>query len=113
MEKAKKKKGAGADTGITIDGKDYPFRPTMGAMLRFKRETGREVPAAAMTPSDTAVWLWCCVASASAADGIPFGLTLMDFCDRLTPEQLAGWAEAVSSQATAQEAQGAGGNPSE
>ena len=102
-----------ANAGITIDGKDYPFRPTMGAMLRFKRETGREVPAAGMTPSETAVWLWCCVASASAADGIPFGLTLMDFCDRITPAQLAEWAEAVSSQGTAQEAQGEGANPSE
>ena len=30
-------------TIVTIDGQEYPCRPTMGAMLRFKRETGKEV----------------------------------------------------------------------
>ena len=28
---------------VTINGKVYPCRPTMGAMLRFKKETGKEV----------------------------------------------------------------------
>lgn len=28
---------------IKIDGKEYPCRQTMGAMLRFKQETGKEV----------------------------------------------------------------------
>ena len=28
---------------VTINGTAYPCRPTMGAMLRFKKETGKEV----------------------------------------------------------------------
>jgi hypothetical protein len=28
---------------VTINGEAFPCRPTMGAMLRFKRETGKEV----------------------------------------------------------------------
>ena len=28
---------------VKINGKSYPCRPTMGAMLRFKKETGKEV----------------------------------------------------------------------
>ena len=32
-----------AKVEVTINGKAYPCRPTMGAMLRFKKETGKEV----------------------------------------------------------------------
>ena len=28
---------------ISIDGKEYPCRPTMGAMLRFKEQTGKDI----------------------------------------------------------------------
>lgn len=59
----------------------------MGAMLRFKRQTGRDV--SEMSPTDTAdiiTFLWCCVVSSCNADGVEFGLSLEDFADGLDAE---------------------------
>ena len=85
---------------ITVNGKAYPCRPTMGAMLRFKRETGKEVtelePSAL---SDLCTYLWCCVVSACKHDGIEFTLPLMDFADCISQEEMAAWADAVSEKA--------------
>lgn len=72
---------------IKVNGKEYPCRILMGAMLRFKRQTGRDV--SEMSPTDTAdliTFLWCCVASSCNADGVEFGLSLEDFADGLDAE---------------------------
>lgn len=69
---------------IEINGNQYPCRVTMGAMLRFKRETGKDVTQ--MNTSDVAelvTLLWCCIVSASKADGVEFGMELLDFADRI------------------------------
>lgn len=77
-------------TKIEVNGASYPCRMTMGAMLRFKRETGKEVSELDTNSlSDLAVLLWCCVASASSADKMDFNLSLMDFCDNLSEEDMA------------------------
>lgn len=71
---------------ITIKGVEYPCRVTMGAMLRFKRETGKDV--SAMSPgdvSDMVTFMWCCVKSASTADGAEMALGLDEFADALEP----------------------------
>ena len=74
---------------ITINGKEYPCRVTMGAMLRFKGETGRDVSQLNATEvADLVTLLWCCIASASKAEGVEFGLELMDFADMLAPDTL-------------------------
>ena len=79
-------------TKIEINGKPYPCRVTMGALLRFKRETGRDVGQISQDDvSDLVILLWCCIASASKADGVEFGMSLMDFADRLDPEALTGF----------------------
>lgn len=80
---------------ITIDGKAYPCRQTMGAMLRFKQETGKEVTEMQDSFSDLCVFLWCCVVSACKRDDIPFTLSLMEFADSLSPEEMAGWADSL------------------
>lgn len=81
---------------ITINGVAYPCRPTMGAMLRFKRETGKEVTEIDATSlSDLCAYLYCCVASAASADGIAFDLSFMDFADKLNPEEMNAWVEAM------------------
>lgn len=88
-----------AKVEITINGVAYPCRQTMGAMLRFKQETGKE--ATEINPgsfSDLCTYLWCCVKSASKADGIDFNLSLMDFADNVTPEEATEWAEANKEQ---------------
>lgn len=79
---------------ITIDGVAYPCRPTMGAMLRFKRETGKELTEMDSTcVSELCTFLYCCVASASAAEGREFNLSLLEFADRIDPAQLIAWSQ--------------------
>jgi len=71
---------------IEIDGKTYPCRVTMGALLRFKNETGKDVSELSETDvADLLTLLWCCTASACAADHVSFGMGLMDFADALEP----------------------------
>ena len=87
---------------ITINGEAYPCRPTMGAMLRFKKETGREVteidPASL---SDLCTYLWCCIVSACAAEKKEFGLSLMEFADSLTSGEMDGWTQSITEDAEA------------
>lgn len=96
---------------ITVNGTDYPCRPTMGAMLRFKRETGREateIDTASL--SDVCTYLWCCTASASRADRLDFPYTLDDFADALPADAVVRWAEQVAAgQQGAGQAAGASG----
>mgnify|MGYP001237742378 CR=1 FL=1 len=86
---------------IVINGKAYPCRQTMGAMLRFKQETGKEVTDIDGGLSDMCTFLWCCVVSACKADGVEFGMSLLDFADSLTPEEMEDWSKSVSEEAEA------------
>lgn len=81
---------------IEIEGKKYPCRQTMGAMLRFKQETGKDVSEIGNGFSDLCAYLYCCVASACKHDGIAFEYSLMDFADSLTPQDLEQWTDAIS-----------------
>lgn len=86
---------------VTVNGVSYPCRPTMGAMLRFKKETGKEITEIKGDSfSDQCVYLYCCVASASAADGIEFRMSLMEFADALEPETMNAWAEQMQAPET-------------
>lgn len=85
-----------AEIKVSVNGKAYPCRQTMGAALRFKRETGREVTDIdSGSLSDMCTYLWCCVVSASKHDGLDFGLSLLDFADSIAPGDILAWAEAV------------------
>ncbi|WP_290100537.1 hypothetical protein [uncultured Muribaculum sp.] len=85
---------------ININGTAYPCSPTMGAMLRFKQETGREITEIDPTSfSDLCTYLWCCVVSAAKREGKPFDLSLMEFADSLTPEDMTEWNEAITAEA--------------
>lgn len=81
---------------IRIDGKEYPCRQTMGAMLRFKQETGKEVTEIGGNLSDICAYLFCCVASACKKDNVSFDMSLMDFADSITPDDLNQWTEVVN-----------------
>ena len=77
---------------ISINGKEYPCRITMGAMMRFKNETGKDVSKMDTTDvTEQVTLLWCCIVSASKADGVEFGIGLMDFADMLDSETLTGF----------------------
>ena len=84
---------------VIVNGKAFPCRTTMGAMLRFKRETGKEVvDITDWAFTDLCTFLWCCVASASKADGKKFDLSLMDFADNITPDELEAWAQSIKAE---------------
>lgn len=91
---------------IYINGEAYPCIPTMGAMLRFKEETGREVSELnAASLSDICTYLYCCVVSACKREGKPFDLSLMDFADSISPEDMQRWNEGLSEGVKADEEQ--------
>ena len=72
----------------------------MGAMLRFKRETGKEInDLNGNSFTEVCTYLYCCVASASAADGIAFDYSLMDFADAISPADLEAWSAALQAPA--------------
>ena len=81
---------------IEIDGVTYPGYPTMGAMVRFKRETGREVSDMKTTDlSDLCAYIWSCVASACHREGIKFGMDFMTFADAVSPDAVSAWVEST------------------
>lgn len=76
----------------------------MGAMLRFKKETGKEITD--IDPSnftDLCTFLWCCVVSASKREGIEFNMSLLDFADNLNPEDMEAWTEVVTKEQSSDE----------
>ena len=85
-----------AEVKVIINGTSYPCRQTMGAMLRFNRETGKEVTDLKTDSiTDLVTYLWCCITSACKHDGIDFDMTLMDFADCISDEDMAKWASTV------------------
>ena len=74
---------------IQINGQDYPCRVTMGAMVRFKRESGKDVSELRQDDvSDLVLFLWCCVKSACNADNVDFAYSFEGFADALTPQDM-------------------------
>lgn len=93
---------------IEIEGKKYPCRQTMGAMLRFKQETGKDVSQISNDFSDLCAYLYCCVVSACKHDNIAFDYSLLDFADSLTPKDLEQWTDAISETNGGEDAAGEG-----
>ncbi len=85
---------------VVINGKAYPCRQTMGAMLRFKKETGKEVTDIVDSPTDMLAFLYSCTQSACAHDGVEFDMDLMAFADSITPDDLNQWTNAVNGATT-------------
>ena len=80
---------------IQINGVEYPCEMTMGAPLRFKRETGKDWSLVSDT-SDVVTLLWCCVVSACNAHKIEFSMSLLDFADQLPLETLEVFASSLN-----------------
>ena len=82
---------------IEVGGKVYPCRLTMGAMLLFKQNTGKDVSQIDLNNVEEALWLmWCCVVSQCRAEGIEFEIDFQLFCDLLSPEDVARWNQAIA-----------------
>lgn len=82
---------------ITINGQEYPCEMTMGALVRFKKETGYDVAKAADT-ADMITLLWCCIVSACAAQHKEFPLSLMEFADSCSLDALGQFNDSISKQ---------------
>lgn len=92
---------------IVINGKAYPCSPSMGAMLRFKKETGKEINELDPTSfTELCTYLWCCTRSACNREKISFEFDLMDFADSISPEQMNGWAASIMTEAGPDEGDG-------
>lgn len=90
-----------ANVIVSINGKAYPCRSTMGAMLRFKQETGKDFTAIDLHAiSDICTYFWCCVVSACKADGVDFDMTLMDFADVMTESDMNAWSKTVNGESS-------------
>lgn len=82
---------------ILISGKEYPCRLTMGAMVRFKNESGKDVSQLTQNDiSELILFLYCCAQSACAADGIPFEMSFELFADKLEPSDLNAFYTSMS-----------------
>lgn len=82
---------------FTIKQKEYPCRQTMGAFLRFKTESGKDVAEMAeWSINDFCLFLWCSIVSACNADGVEFGISFMDFADAISPADLTKWIEEMA-----------------
>ena len=97
---SKGKQGAGAGSAlrkITIGGKSYPCRVTMGAMLRFKRDTGKDVAKQdGENIEELMIFLHSCMASACKVDGVEFDMTMEDMADQMTPDDINEFYGAMS-----------------
>lgn len=98
---------------ISINGAEYPCSPTMGAMLRFKEQTGKEINEIEGSFSELCVYLWCCLKSASAREGISFNFSLMEFADSVMPDDIAQWSKSLQELAGEAKSEEAGDEDSE
>lgn len=74
---------------ISVGGKEYPCRVTMGAMVRFKNEAGKDVSAMEKTDiSELVLFIYCCVRSACNADKVPFDIDFETFADLMEPDSV-------------------------
>lgn len=82
---------------VTLRGKTYPCYVTMGALRRFRRATGH----AATTidtddPDESVTFMYCCVASACAAEGVEFDIDADLFADLLRPADIGTFYAAMT-----------------
>lgn len=65
---------------ITIKGKEYPIKPTMWALLQFKRERGLHVSELKATDiEDMLYYTWLCVKGACMQANLPFDISFEDY----------------------------------
>lgn len=86
---------------ITINGTEYPCRQTMGAFLRYKRETGKEATEIKGELSEVLTFLYCCIKSACSAESKEFKYTLTEFADSVTMDDIDRWTAAMNAEAEA------------
>lgn len=82
---------------ITVGGKEVPCRLTMGAMLQFKRTTGRDISQMENGDlEDLLMLMWCCICCACRADGYEYDVDFEQFACLITPEDVTAWNRQIT-----------------
>lgn len=82
---------------IEVGGKAYPCHLTMGAMLLFKQNTGKDFgQQTELGLEDMLTLMWCCLVSTCRGDHVDFGYSFEEFCDLVTPENVNRWNLAIA-----------------
>ena len=81
---------------IKVGEQTLPCYPTMGAMVRYKDMTGKEVTAIGTAISELCTYLYCCVAAACSREKIEFDMEFLPFADSIDVEDLNSWALSVN-----------------
>lgn len=84
MEKQQKQDTAKRQIEIEINGKKYPYIETMGAMLGFKQETGKDMPEGL---EETLKYMYHVVKSVCRRENKTFDLSFDDFADGLDADE--------------------------
>lgn len=85
---------------IVLYGKTYPMRITMGAMLRFKNMTGKDVSEIGDRVDLLITFMYCCCVSACNADHVPLELSLDDFADGFGMDMMNRFVEGMAAGPT-------------
>lgn len=84
---------------IKLGDKEYPCRVTMGAMVRFKNETGKDVSRLEKGDiSELMQFVYCCVKSACNADKVAFTYDFETFADLLEPDTMNSFYASMDSE---------------
>lgn len=85
---------------IRIGDQEYPAYQTMGAMLAFKQETGKEVTEIPATDiSGMMAYLFCVVRSACKREKVEFPFTdTQALGDGITLEDFKAWADSLNGE---------------
>lgn len=83
---------------VIIYAKDYPSRVTMGAMIDFKRETGKDVTEIGTDIEQLTMFMYCCVRSACRADKVDFTLTFEEFADGINLEDFTAFQNGMATE---------------
>lgn len=78
--------------------KEYPSRVTMGAMIDFKRETGKDVNEIGADIEQLTMFMYCCVRSACRADKMDFQLTFEQFADGINLEDFTAFQNGMATE---------------
>lgn len=84
MEKQQKQNTAKGQMGIVINGEKYPYVETMGAMLGFKQETGKDMPE---DLEEILKYMYHVVKAVCRRENKPFELSFDDFADGLDADE--------------------------
>jgi hypothetical protein len=65
---------------VKVKGKEYPIKPTMWALLQFKRDKGRDVSELKDTDlEDMLYYTWLCIKGACVQSNIVFDMSFEDY----------------------------------